>query len=76
MRIAYFTNAAGIILCAMAIELHVEFWDRPQTVNDRAHGQDGNFEDRWIQNNDALTSAALQGGYSARTYAYTIFYSY
>ena len=25
--LAYFTHAAGMILCAMAIELHVEFRD-------------------------------------------------
>ena len=46
MRIAYFTLAAGMILCAMMIELHVEFRNRLQTLIDRAYEQDGNFHDR------------------------------
>ena len=64
-RIAYFTHASGMILYAMAIEhveLHVEFRDRLQTLINCAHEQDGTFHDRWRQNSDAFTSAAIQGG--------------
>ena len=32
-------HAAGMILCAMAIELHVQLWDRLQTLIDRVHKQ-------------------------------------
>ena len=42
-----------MILYATAIEhveLHVEFRGRLQTLIDCAHGQDGNFHDRWRQN--------------------------
>ena len=45
VRIAYFTPAAGMILCAMMIELHVEFRNRLQTPINRAYEQDGNFHD-------------------------------
>ena len=80
VHIAYFTHASGMILYAMAIEhvelhVHVEFRDRLQTLIDCAHGQDGKFHDRWTQNSDAFTSAAIQGGPSTPTYAYTIIYS-
>ena len=80
VRIAYYTHASGMILYAMAIEhveLHVEFRDRLQTLIDCAHEQDGNFHDRWRQNSDAFTSAAIQGGPSTRapTHIYTIIYS-
>ena len=44
------------------VALHVEFRDRLQTLIDCAHEQDGNFHDRWRQNSDAFTSAAIQGG--------------
>ena len=77
--IAYFTHASGMIVYAMVIEhveLHVEFRDRLQTLIDCAHEQDGNFHDHWRQNSDAFTSAAIQGGPSTRTYAYTTIYSY
>ena len=57
------------------LEALVEFQDRLQTLIDCAHGQDGNFHDSWRQNGDAFTSAAIQGGLSSRTYAYTIVYS-
>ena len=63
---------------AMAIEhveLHVELWDRLQTLIDCVHEQDGNLHNRWRQSNDAFTSAAIQGGPPTRTYAYTIIYS-
>ena len=70
--IAYFMHASGMILYAMAIE-HVEFRDTLQTLIDCAHEQDGNIHDSW-QNGDAFTSAAIQGGLSTRTYAYTIIY--
>ena len=75
MRIAYFTHASGMILYAMAIEhveLHVEFQDRLQTLIDCAHGQDGNFHDRWRQNSNAFTSAAIQGGPPTRTHTDTL----
>ena len=78
VRIAYFTHASGMILYAMAIEhveLHIEFQDQLQTLIDCAHEQDGNFHDRWRQNSDAFTSAAIQGSPSMHTYAYTIIYS-
>ena len=76
MRTAYFTHASGMILYAMAIEhveLPEEFRDRLQTLIDCAHEQNGNFYDSWRQNSDALTSSAIQGGPSTRTYAYRIF---
>ena len=78
VRIAYFTHASAMILYAMAIEhieLHVDFQDRLQTLIDRAHKQGGNFHDSWRQNGDAFTPAAIQGGLSTCTYAYTIIYS-
>ena len=58
------------------IELHVEFPDRLQMLIDCAHEQDGNFHDRWRENSDAFTAAAIQGGSSTHTYAYTIIYVY
>ena len=78
VRIAYFTHTSGMILYAMVIghvELHVEFRDRLQMLIYRAQEQDGYFHDHWRQNGDAFTSAAIQGGLSTRTYAYTIIYS-
>ena len=78
VRTAYFTHASGMILYAMEkvhVELHVEFGERLQTLIDCAHEQDGNFHDRWRQNSYAITSVAIQGGLSTRTYAYTIIYS-
>ena len=35
--------------------------DRLQTLINRAHEQDSNFHNRWKQNGDAFTSAAIQG---------------
>ena len=78
VRIAYFMHASEMILYAMAIEhveLYVEFRDRLQTLIDCAYEQDGNFHDRWRQNNVAFTSAAIQGGPLTRFCAYTIIYS-
>ena len=78
VHIAYFTHASGMILYAMAIEhveLHVEFRDRLQMLIDCVHEQDGNFHDRWRQNGDAFTPAAIQGGLPTCTYAHTIIYS-
>ena len=74
VRIVYFTHVSGII-DFVEIELLVEFRDRLQTLIDCAHEQDGKFHDRWIQNSDAFTSVAIQGGPSMHTYTYTIIYS-
>ena len=41
---------------------NVEFRDRLQPLINRAHEQEGNFQDRWRQNSDEFTSAAIQGG--------------
>ena len=68
------THASGKILYVMVIE-HVEFRDRLQMLIDCAHEHDGNFHDRWRQNGDALTLAAIQGRLLTRTYAHTIIYS-
>ena len=61
-----------MILAIEHVGLHVEFRDRLKTLIDCAHEQDGNFHDRWRQNSDAFTSAAIQGGPSTRTYAYAV----
>ena len=70
-RVGYDFVCDGVRACRAT----VEFQDQRQTLIDCAHEQDGNFHDSWRQNGDAFTPAAIQGGLSSHTYAYTIIYS-